>query len=125
MTEAADEIERQNRMLETYRAECEGWQAALEKAERQRDEAQATADRWKADYRTVNAALAEAQAAKYPGCKVLSLGDQCPCKLCGLERARDEARALLLDIDQWFRQDGASFPDYIQGRLDAALGKEQ
>ena len=38
---------------------------------------------------------------------------------------RDEARALLLDIDQWFRQDGASFPDYIQGRLDAALGKEQ
>ena len=37
---------------------------------------------------------------------------------------RDEARALLLDIDQWFRQDGASFPDYIQGRLDAALGGE-
>ena len=57
----------------------------------QRDKARATADRWKADYRTVNAALAEAQAAKYPGCKVLSLGDQCPCKLCGLERERDEA----------------------------------
>ena len=70
LREAADEIERQNRMLETYRAECEGWQAALEKAERQ----------------------------------------------------RDESRALLLDIDQWFRQDGASFPDYIQARLDAALG---
>ena len=36
---------------------------------------------------------------------------------------RDEARALLLDIDQWFRQDGASFPDYIQGRLDALKGE--
>lgn len=77
------------------------------------------------------ARLAEAQAelAMLEDASALDLARQCRKELQAvnrqndeLRRERDEARALLLDIDQWFRQDGASFPDYIQGRLDAALG---
>lgn len=30
---------------------------------------------------------------KYPGCKMLSLGDSCDCKLCTLERERDTLQA--------------------------------
>jgi hypothetical protein len=64
----------------------------LAEAQAELAEERKTADMYRADYRTVNAALAEALAAKYPGCKVLSLGEACPCKLCSLERERDDAR---------------------------------
>lgn len=30
--------------------------------------------------------IEEAKAAKYPGCRILSLGDACECKICSLER---------------------------------------
>jgi DNA repair exonuclease SbcCD ATPase subunit len=33
-----------------------------------------------------DARIAELEVAKYPGCKLLSLGDTCPCKICDLER---------------------------------------
>jgi hypothetical protein len=33
-----------------------------------------------------DARIAELEVAKYPGCKLLSLGDACPCKICDLER---------------------------------------
>lgn len=38
---------------------------------------------------------AELTAAKYPGCKVLSLGAACPCKICALERKLAEARQVM------------------------------
>jgi hypothetical protein len=43
--------------------------------------------------------------AKYPGCKVLSLGDSCPCKICTLERERDALREKVEECDrepEWF-----------------------
>lgn len=38
-----------------------------------------------------------------------------------IERAYALADTVLREIDDWFRQEGA-FPDYIQARIDAALG---
>jgi hypothetical protein len=40
----------------------------------------------------------ELMVAKYPGCKVLSMGDDCPCKICRLEAERDTLRARLTPL---------------------------
>jgi hypothetical protein len=65
-----------------------------------------------------DARIAELEVAKYPGCKLLSLGDACSCKICDLERrlaARDaELAALRQGIDEALNITGYDDNDRIK-----------
>lgn len=126
------------------------WELRCEQAERERDEARADAAQLRQDVEALAAADVELRRKIADLRHIANVNGDWTVKVSELVAAlntasallveaqaerdgamdtittrtweRDEARALLLDIDQWFRQDGASFPDYIQGRLDAALG---
>lgn len=51
-------------------------------------------ERWLIAQLEVEAAdVEQLQVVKYPGCKVLSLGDACTCKICMLEKRVDAAEA--------------------------------
>jgi hypothetical protein len=63
--------------------------------------------------------IAELEVAKYHGCKLLSLGDACPCKICDLERRLAAREA---ELAGWKEEAERSHRNvaYWQGRAEQA-----